>query len=51
MNINANLIPCNSEDFIQKAKRPKYSVMDVCGFSRKWEDMLKDYIELRSKMK
>lgn len=42
-----NLIPCNSDEFKTKAKRPKYSVMNNNKICRNWELALKDYMLLR----
>ena len=49
LNIDVNIVPCKSKDFPQKAKRPAYSVLDNNNCCRKWEDALKDYLDLRMK--
>ena len=47
MNLNVNLKPCKTDEFIRPAKRPHYSVMDNNGFCRNWKSALKDYLKLR----
>ena len=46
-NINANLAPCSSEEYITPAKRPKNSVMENNGICDNWKKSLKSYLELR----
>ena len=45
-NIEANLKPCTSKEYPQKATRPKYSVMDNDKMLRDWKLALKDYLAL-----
>ena len=45
--IKTNLQPCSSNEYIQKAQRPKYSVMNNDNRLRDWKLALKEYIELR----
>jgi dTDP-4-dehydrorhamnose reductase len=42
-----NAIPCTSEEFPRKAKRPKYSslVNTKTGPMRHWEEALNDYLK------
>lgn len=47
MNLNVNLVPCETKDFPRPAKRPKYSIMDNGGLLRDWKDALCEYLELR----
>ena len=46
-NYNVNLKPCTTDEFPQKAKRPKNSIMENNKICRKWETALKEYLELR----
>ena len=46
-NINVNLKPCSSSEYVRKAKRPNNSIMENAKMCRKWETALKEYIELR----
>jgi len=45
-----NLIPCTSEEFPRKAKRPKYSVLTNTKTEpmRHWREALKDYLQERN---
>ncbi|WP_440947233.1 dTDP-4-dehydrorhamnose reductase [Methanosarcina sp. T3] len=45
-----NLIPCTSEEFPRKAKRPKYSVLVNTKTEpmRHWKEALKDYLQERN---
>lgn len=45
-----NVIPCTSEEFPRKAKRPKYSVLvnTKTGPMRHWKEALKDYLQERN---
>ena len=45
--LNVNLLPCTTEEFPRLARRPEYSVMENNGICRKWQDALKDYLNLR----
>jgi len=45
--IGINVQPCLSNEFKQKAKRPRYSVMDNNNTCRHWKDALKEYLFLR----
>lgn len=45
--LNVNLKPCKSNEFIRKAKRPAYSIMNNEGYLRDWKLALQEYIELR----
>lgn len=44
-----NVVPCSSEEFIRKAKRPKYSVLKNTKTQpmRHWREALNDYLEVR----
>lgn len=44
---SVNLLPCKTEEFPRKAKRPHNSRMANEGRCRNWETALKEYIELR----
>jgi dTDP-4-dehydrorhamnose reductase len=45
-----NTVPCTSEEFPRKARRPKYSVLVNTKTKpmRHWEDALKDYLKERN---
>lgn len=45
-----NVIPCTSEEFQRKAKRPKYSVLTntKTELMRHWREALKDYLQERN---
>lgn len=45
-----NTIPCTSEEFPRKARRPKYSVLvnTKTKLMRHWEEALKDYLKERN---
>ena len=45
-----NTVPCSSEEFIRKAKRPKYSVLvnTKTDQMRHWKDALTDYLKVRN---
>ena len=45
-----NAVPCTSEEFPRKAKRPKYSVLinTKTGPMRHWKEALKDYLKERN---
>lgn len=45
--LKVNLVPCASNEYPQKATRPKYSVMDNTGLARDWKIALSDYLRLR----
>ncbi|HLB72117.1 MAG TPA: dTDP-4-dehydrorhamnose reductase [Candidatus Methanoperedens sp.] len=47
-----NASPCSSEEFIRKAKRPKYSVLvnTRTGQMRHWREALAEYLNNRKKM-
>lgn len=49
-NSNIKLIPCNSEDFKQKATRPKYSVLHSDVPMRGWIEALKDYVKYKESL-
>jgi dTDP-4-dehydrorhamnose reductase len=42
-----NAVPCNSNEFVRKAKRPKYSVLvnTKTGFMRHWRDALREFLK------
>ncbi|MCL7414126.1 MAG: dTDP-4-dehydrorhamnose reductase [ANME-2 cluster archaeon] len=42
-----NAVPCNSEEFVRKARRPEYSVLvnTKTGPMRHWRDALRDYLK------
>ena len=42
-----NAVPCNSEEFVRKARRPEYSVLvnTKTGLMRHWRDALRDYLK------
>ena len=42
-----NAVPCNSEEFARKAKRPTYSILlnTKTGLLRHWKDALTDYLK------
>lgn len=44
-----NAVPCSSEEFIRKAKRPKYSVIvnTKTKSLRHWKDALNDYLKVK----
>lgn len=44
-----NVIPCSSEEFIRKAKRPKYSILVNTKTSpmRHWRDAIAEYLEIK----
>lgn len=46
-NLDVNLKPCKTEEFVRPAKRPKNSVLNNNGCCRSWKAALKDYIDLR----
>lgn len=48
LELEVNLIPCKTNEFPRKAKRPKYSVLENEGLARNWKNSLKDYLNLRS---
>ena len=50
-NLNVNLQPCTSNEFIRPAKRPAYSVMANDGICRNWQEALQDYMTLRKDTK
>ncbi|MDF1534726.1 MAG: dTDP-4-dehydrorhamnose reductase [Methanosarcinaceae archaeon] len=47
--IIGNVVPCSSEEFIRKAKRPKYSVLVNTKTSpmRHWKEALAEYLDIR----
>lgn len=48
--VSDNTIPCTSEEFPRKAKRPNYSVLanTKTGPMRHWKEALKDYLKERN---
>lgn len=44
-----NVVPCTSEEFIRKAKRPKYSILTNTKTTpmRHWKDALAEYLNIR----
>lgn len=48
-----NAVPCSSEEFSRKARRPKYSVLTSTKTSplRHWKDALAEYLNMRKIMK
>jgi dTDP-4-dehydrorhamnose reductase len=52
-NIIDNVVPCTSDEFPRKAKRPKYSVLTNTKTSpmRHWRDALSEYLNKRKIMK
>ena len=50
-NEKVNLVPIKSEQYPQKAKRPKYSVMDNDNICPDWKVSLKEYFEFRNSFK
>lgn len=49
-NIQTKLIPCTTEDFQSKAKRPKYSVLQNSIEMRPWREALFDYIKYKESL-
>jgi len=47
--IIGNVVPCSSEEFIRKAKRPKYSVLvnTKTPPMRHWKEALAEYLDIR----
>ena len=50
--MDVNLLPCTSEEFKSRAKRPKYSVLrnymlelTTGDITRGWKESLKEYLE------
>lgn len=46
-NIEKEIIPVSSEEFSQKANRPKYSAMENGGILPNWDDSLEKYLQIR----
>ncbi|MCK5660812.1 MAG: sugar nucleotide-binding protein, partial [Methanosarcinales archaeon] len=44
-----NVVPCTSEEFIRKAKRPEYSVLVNTKTAplRHWKEALAEYLDIR----
>lgn len=44
-----NVVPCSSEEFVRKAKRPKYSVLINTKTSpmRHWKEAIREYLNIR----
>ncbi len=49
-NMDVNVSPCTSDNFKQKAKRPKYSVLRSDVPMRGWAEALKDYIKYKESL-
>jgi len=52
LDINADVVPCTTDEFLRPAKRPKYSVLDnfnlkLIGLNefRYWKESLKEFLE------
>jgi dTDP-4-dehydrorhamnose reductase len=48
-----NVVPCSTDEFPRKAKRPKYSILRNTKTSpmRPWKEALHEYLEIRKSMK